>query len=386
MEKKRVLFVIDSLTCGGAEKSLVSLLPLLDRNKYQIDLWVRSRGGVFETLVPKYINILDQQYYSVAEKTCFHLLLCFFSLRLRLNKVIRRKEHAAETLWKSVGRFIKIPKGEYDVAIAYQQGLPTYLVAEKIKAKKKLAWINVDIFKAGYDLQFNSRFYAKMNHIVSVSDFLFRLLAEGYGQFKEKYFCVYDILNPGLIRKMADETISDLNVNEISLLTVGRLVSPKNHLLAIETANALREKGLKFRWYFIGEGSEESRLRERIKELGLDDYVVLLGLRTNPYAYMKRCFIYVQTSSFEGFGLTVAEAKILHKPIVSTNFDVVRNQIKDGVNGLIAEMDKDSLSNRILELVHSSSLRDSLVYNLKKERNTTYFTEVLKVERLLDED
>lgn len=247
---------------------------------------------------------------------------------------------------------------------------------KKIKTKKKLAWINVNVFKAGYNMDFNSRYYSKMDYIVPVSDVLHKMLVDGLPEFREKYRCIYDILNPHLIRKMGNECIAEASIfkDKLSILTVGRLAPQKNYPLAIDTAGVLRGKGLDFYWYIIGEGGEEEKLRRKINEMGLEKHVVLLGLKTNPYAYMKRCSIYVQTSSFEGFGLTIAEAKILHKPIVSTNFDVVRNQIRDGENGLIAEMNKDSLSGRILELIDSTSLREKLINNLEKEKTLIYAT------------
>ena len=100
---------------------------------------------------------------------------------------------------------------------------------------------------------------------------------------------------------------------------------------------------------------------------------------------MAACDIYVQTSRFEGFGLTIAEAKILGKPVVSTNFDVVHDQITHEKNGLISEMNAESLSEQIIRMIKDETLRKSIIKNVQAEENTTYITEVKKVERLLDE-
>ena len=98
---------------------------------------------------------------------------------------------------------------------------------------------------------------------------------------------------------------------------------------------------------------------------------------------MKACDIYVQTSRNEGFGLTIAEAKILHKPIVSTNFPVVHNQIVNGKNGLIAEMNAESVAHNILLLVNNPELRNKINLNLQQEKNTTAETESAKVNQLI---
>ena len=371
------MFIIDSLTCGGAEKSLVSLLPLLDREKYELHLWMLSRGGEFESLLPgKLKSFLGQ---------------VMVSFMLRFNRCIGHKEHPAETLWKSKGWAMTGIPGEWDVAIAYQQGLPTYLVANKVKAKHKLAWINVDIFKAGYNVVFNLRHLNKMDHVIAVSQTLSSMIAKHMTTIAPKLVTILDVLNPQLITTLADAEIPpDLPNHDMGscplLVTVARVSPQKNYLLAVETASALRAKGIDFHWIFVGDGPDMLKVKSRIDELKLNDIVIPLGVRTNPYPYMKACDVYVQTSSFEGFGLTVGEAKILHKPIVSTNFTVVTNQLTDGKNGLIAEMNPESLSTAIIKMLKDPHLRQCVVENLKTEYNQTSVTEVKKVEQLLDED
>ena len=109
-----------------------------------------------------------------------------------------------------------------------------------------------------------------------------------------------------------------------------------------------------------------------------------MGLKENPYPYMSKADIYVQTSIFEGFGMTIAEAKLLHRPVVSTNFDVVHDQIIDHQNGLIAEMTPDSVAEKILELHQDKSLRNCIVSNLEQETNNTTLSEPAKFMQLVD--
>lgn len=389
--KKSILFIIDSLTCGGAEKSLVSLLPLLDREKYELHLWMLNRGGEFESLLPADVIVEHGPRCSKMGKLKSFLGQVMFSFMLRFNRCIGHKEHPAETLWKSKGWAMTGIPGEWDVAIAYQQGLPTYLVASKIKAKHKMAWVNVDLFKAGYNVEFNLRHLNKMDHVIAVSQTLSSMIAEHMAPIAQKLVSVLDVLNPQLITTLADaETPPDLPNHDMGscplLVTVARVSPQKNYLLAVETASALRSKGIDFHWLFVGDGPDMPKVKSRIDELKLNDIVIPLGLRTNPYPYMKACDVYVQTSRFEGFGLTVGEAKILHKPIVSTNFTVVTNQLIDGKNGLIAEMNPESLSTAIIKMLKDPHLRQCVVENLKTEYNQTSVTEVKKVEQLLDED
>lgn len=388
MMKKKILFVIDSLTCGGAEKSLVSLLPLLDKEKYEVSLWMLSPIGPFVSLVPKDVRIIEQPSYNRFEQLKLRMGRFYYSLLIRVMRLLNIKEHGAETLWKCIGWAYKIPKGEWDVVFAYQQGFPTYLVAEKFKATKKFAWVNVNIFAAGYNTQFNGKFYQSFNVIVPVSQMLSDLLIEMMPKFKDKYNLIYDILNPNLIRDYSQLDVPKLNktVDDWVFVTTGRLVPQKGHDIAVKAASVLKQHGIKFHWYFVGEGPERTNIERWKKDLGVDEEVVLLGLQTNPYAYMAQADVYVQTSKFEGFGLTIGEAKILGKPVVSTNFDVVHNQLTHEQNGLIADMSGESVAENILRLIKDDELRTSIVAAVNAEENTTYISEVVKVERLIDSD
>lgn len=373
---RKVLFFIDSLTYGGAEKSLISLLPLLDYSKVQVDLMLVGRGGGFEQYVPKDVRIVDiQRSWSPS----FRLGQFCFSILRRLMKT----RHGAEVKWMAMHRMYKDWTTEYDVAVAYQQGFPTYYVAEKVRAKKKYAWVNADIKSAGYDETFNRHFYESYDLVVPVSDVLCDLMKQTAYVNPQKLFTVYDILNVDLIRQMSLEKVEGLTLQGSTIVTTGRLALPKNYLLAVETAALLKQRGLDFVWYFVGDGPERGHIEEAIKRHALEEQVKLVGLTPNPYPYMAMADVYVQTSSFEGFGLTLNEARILHRPVVSTNFPVVYNQIRDGENGLIAEMTPESVADKILMIVNDEALRNRLIEATKKEINTTSITEPQKVMELL---
>ncbi len=380
MNKRRILFLIDSLVCGGAEKSLVSLLPLLDYTRYDVDLMMVGRGGIFESYIPPQVRIVDfPQRNGLGMRLC----LAFYSLFIRLFP----KRHFAELRWIATRAVQPRLAQEYDVAVAYQQGFPTYYVAEKVRAKRKLAWVNADVAKAGYREAFNRRFYNRFDKVIAVSDQLYAMLAKAGFAPVEKLTTVYDILNVDLIKRMADEGgyTDTLPEGAQRIVTVGRMASPKNYLLAVETARELRRRGLRFRWYFVGDGSDRLAVEQRIREYGLEQQVVLLGMKANPYPYMKQADIYVQTSTFEGFCLTLCEARLLHKPEVSTNFPVVYNQLRHGENGLIAEMNALSLADNIMRLAIDDKLRDRIIEATKGEHNDTARTESRKVNEMLAE-
>ena len=381
--KKRVLFLIDSLTCGGAEKSLISLLPLLDYSQIDVDLLMFKRGGVFEKYVPQQVRVISHRLYGsgFVDRLSQRLHQMCFSWNLRFGK----KRHGAETHWRAMHQAVMPLERQYDVAIAYQQGMPTFFLATKVNAAKKVAWINADVLAAGYDMDYCKQFYDKMDAVVAVSQKLFDLLSVRASWMQDKLHCVYDIINPEVVRTLAQEQVTDMNPvgDALSIVTVGRLTKPKNHLLALDAAHILKENGLDFKWYFVGEGEMRTAIEQRIADLGLAENVILLGLKENPYPYMAKADVYVQTSAFEGFGMTIAEAKMLQRPVVSTNFDVIHDQIVDHQNGLIADMTPQNVAEKILELMADEELRGSISKSLANETYSTVNTEPAKVMRLI---
>lgn len=376
-DKMKVLIMIDSLTCGGAEKSLVSLLPFLAEKGYDLTLMVVKGGGLFERYVPENISLRIFPFKpSLLRRLSFSL-----AYRLRKNK----HTHGAELYWQFVGQYLPDLNEEYDVAIAYQQGFPTFYIAEKVKAKRKFCWINVDMKSAGYSPMFCKPFYEKYDKVAAVSETLKNdIVIPYYCGDPQRVFTCLDILNESMISKMADEFIPFQNGRKWNITTVGRLVELKGYDLAIGAAKILMDKGIDFVWHFVGGGVLFDRLQESINEKGLQNNVILEGEQINPYPFIKSADIYVQTSRFEGFGLTIGEAKILGRPVVSTNFPVVYNQITDGENGIVVEMDPESIATGILRLMEDSALRQKLMDTVSTEHNTTAETESAKVIKLIE--
>lgn len=222
---------------------------------------------------------------------------------------------------------------------------------------------------------------------MTVSDILKNKLKQQWPDLGTKMYTIYDIINPNTIRSLAQKEITETFPHtSLSLLTVGRLVKPKGYDLLLQAASILKNRNIQFTWYIIGEGPEKTFIEHEIQINDLKNYVFLLGLKENPFPYMKTCDIYVQTSKFEGFGMTIAEAKILNKPIISTNYPVIYNILQDKVNGLIVDMTGEALANGIQSLSRNQDLKEFLLKNLQNEENITYKTEYLKLEHLLDEN
>ena len=118
--------------------------------------------------------------------------------------------------------------------------------------------------------------------------------------------------------------------------------------------------------FFKKKKNEEENISEVLNEEGLNKEVILLGRKENPYGYFKTCDIYVQPSFEEGFGITVAEAKIFQKPIVITDFGTAWEHVENGKNGYIVNMNPEGLSHAIRTLMNNEEIKNIFTNNLKK--------------------
>ena len=380
--KKNVLFVIDSLHCAGAEKSLTTLLSLLDYSKYDVDLQLFGYGGALEELVPKEVNILKPMEYikfsslstkNAVIKSLKNMNFKMLSSRLKFSLAIRKNNYSnaqkARIYWQKVSNVIEENNKEYDIAISYAQGVPTFYVAEKVCAKKKLAWVNVSYKLEDEDRVFQEQFYDKYNKIVAVSDSAKNIFLETFPKYTDKLEIIYDINDANFIRRMSEQGQSyNDNYTGLRILTIGRLANQKGYDIALEACKILKEKGIEFKWYSLGIGPLKEEIEKYINENNLENNFKLLGVKSNPYPFIKDCDIYVQTSKSEGFGIAIAEARMLNKPVVTTIFDAVYNQMKDRKNGLVVDMNSQGIVNGILELINNKKLTNEIISYLKTEK------------------
>lgn len=379
--KKKLIFVIESLTLGGAEKSLVTLLNLLDYSKYEVDLLLFAQGGAFQQLLPKEVNLLPVPDYFAYNAIPWSkagrklkepdkmLAQLRYSVALRIGK--HNHIEKAVLLWQASHRcFDMLPK-EYDVAIAYAQGIPTFFVAEKVKAKKKMAWINATYIPKGKYLDYICPIYKKYDFVNGVSSTIVEQIQSVLKVPASKTLQVMDILDVNFAHKMAfmdSHAEKDMATDGLKILTVGRFCAMKRYDLAIDAARILADRGVHFTWYAVGDGGLRAEIENLIETKKLKDKFILLGSRNNPYPYFKACDLYVQTSDFEGFGITLAEAKMFQKPIVTTNFDAVGAQFISERNGLIVDISAQGIADGIIRMMTDAQLRETCVANLRKEK------------------
>ncbi|MBQ3497539.1 MAG: glycosyltransferase [Clostridia bacterium] len=374
--KKQLLFIIPRLCIGGAEKSLISLLRLLDYSAYDVDLLLFRKEGEFLADVPKQVSITDagEEYIRFDGSAVQYIKGCIKKLRISdiINRTVYSKAVGSGDYaksWSCLKKTMTAPKKHYDTAIAYLEDTATYYCADCVSADKKIAYVHCDYRKLVNRPDFDREYYKKFDRIVTISDECLASLAEVFPEYKDKLTVIENITSEKTVKHFAEKPIDDFEADGAKkILTVGRLAPPKGHDMAVEAAKILSDKGYDFKWFALGSGDLEQQIKEQVKSLGLEDKFILLGAKANPYPYFDGCDIYVQTSYSEGKSIAIDEAKIFAKPIVCTSFPTVYDQLTDGKTALLAEINAESIAEKIEILLNDDSLCKALSENLKKEK------------------
>lgn len=376
--KKNILFIIPSLRAGGGEKSLINLLAQFDFNEYNVDLFLLNHKGLFMDLIPKEVNILsisddirifnegfNKSIFTFLSKGKINLAYSrlMFCIKNRRNTVGKGEQYAWKYLRNAIGTLEK----KYDVAIGYLEKTSNYICCDCVQADKKIGWIHNDYRKLELDKEFDKKYFRKLDFLITVSEQCETTLKEEFPTEKEKIKLIYNIVSKKTIEKLANEPLEENEITDdkINILSIGRLHEQKGFDMAIEACKILVDKGYKICWYVIGEGMERGALELLIEKNNLQDNFKLLGLKTNPYKYLKACDIYAQPSRYEGKSVAIDEAKILCKPILVTNFSTVYDQIENNITGIIVEMNPNEMSKSIEYLLDEKN-RKILIKELKK--------------------
>lgn len=381
--KKSILFVNESLACAGGEKSLLNLLAALDYNKYDVYLQLFKYGCPWDKYIDSRVKVLPPLPYALFTEMGLPKAILYaithgkikwlisrlrYSFGLRTHKELTNPDKAY-LYWKYQAQCYDEIKSEYDYIIAYAQGIPTFYVADKSKPTiKSLAWVNATYLPESPCREFVQKRLDKIDIINAVSEPIKEVITKHWPSIFSKVTVFRDLINPKMIWEMSKENISfQPRKDVLTIMTLGRLSPQKGYDIAVSAASALKNRGLKFKWYVLGGGKLENAIRDDIERLGLDEHMVLLGIKSNPYPFLKFADIYVQTSRLEGFGLAIAEARLLNIPVVTTRFNTVFMQMKDGKNGLVTDMNGEAVADAIMKLASDKDLYNSIVEYLKQE-------------------
>lgn len=403
MNKPRIFIAMHYMEIGGAETALVGLLNALDPARVDVDLFLYDHRGEMMQFIPEWVNLLPQiPKYSVLERPIVELVKRGFwgiaAARMwakRISKVAYKRSGSKLENNGGLDKMSKCatpllpkinPSMTYDLAISFLT--PHRIVAEKVKAKKKIAWIHTDYTRVWVDAEEELKVWLKYDYVASISIDVTNTFLQVFPSLAPKIVEIENILSPTFVRKRAELQDVDKEIRHegaITLLSVGRFSDAKNYDNVPDICKHLiNATKLNIKWYIIGYGGDEALIRQKIKEAGMEEHVILLGKRSNPYPYIKACDIYVQPSRYEGKSVTVREAQMLCKPVVVTNYPTAPSQIRSGIDGVIVPMDNEGCANGLAEVICDKPLQERIIAHLKTHDYGNK-SEVEKIYKLINE-
>ncbi len=369
--KKQLLIISGGMEIGGIERSLFGLLGEIDYDRYDVDLLLFKVGGELLELVDKRCNILPEI------KQCAAMTLPIASaikttpvigIKRAVNRILTTKKHGTSdsatfallsSYWRSCVSSMPAQKKKYDVAVSFMW--PHDYAAKKVIADKKIAWIHTDYTVAKMDFDKDEKLWKAFDKIAAVSDEVGNAFKKVYPSLSDKLITIENILSTEFVKSQAEkESPEGIDSDAPAILSVGRFTAAKAFDLAAESCRIMREKGCKFKWYLIGFGPDEELIRSKIKENNVEDTMIILGKKSNPYPYMAACNIYAQPSRFEGKAVTVREAQMLGKPVLITDFETARGHIEDGVDGIICPMGTENVADALIALLGDKEKQEAL--------------------------
>lgn len=338
---KKLLFFINSLDGGGAEKVVVDLVNSLDNSLYDITL-VTVSGGIYKKHLSSHVSYRQ---------------LITFKNKL-LSKFLQRCLFHLPKSWV----YRMVANTEYDIEIAYLEGFPTKIISAGKSNAKKVVFVHCDVsvkpvlekYYANSSSCLNE--YSRFNAVCFVSKLARQGFEKTYGKLHNAHV-VHNVINSAeIFQKATEETSFSFNTDGLKIITVGRLAEPKAFDRLIRIAAELEKKYV-FEICILGEGSLRQELESLIDKLSVQS-VRLLGFKENPYAYISKADLFVCSSLFEGYSTAVAECMILNIPVLTTDCAGMDEILHNGEYGMIVKNDENVLMDALEDILLNQKVLD----------------------------
>lgn len=352
MNKKNILIVNIGTNLGGIESSLSTFcktLNVLGFSKPTLATW-KSEGAMMSQISPfirKFIKLGVGSLNSILkQKWRFNSILQYIEFKIR--QLLKKDEwKACDTLSES-----------YDIAICYcQNGYSPYYVIDKVKAAKKILWYHHGSYeKQGRAKQKDLSYYLKYDTIVTVSEANRAMLLSHFPELAKKIVVIKNIIDKEDIVKKSQQTSDEIKMHGVcNIATVGRIAPEKGQTFALKVAKELKNRGFGFHWFFVGDGPDKIQCLSLIKEYNIESSCSFIGAKSNPYPFINQADMYVQTSSIEADPITIAEAKVLRKPIIASDIPPIREALGNGQFGTLCALNPQTFADRIIDIFNNKN-------------------------------
>ena len=366
--KKKLLIVAHHMTVGGVQKSLISALKALDYNTYDVTLYLRKNRTDLLSFVDERVNVIVNTDPNRYYRKPYAILLQIKSLiakalgkkdkTQKLNDILEEKIRCDAMEYERKTYF---GNTHYDIAVAYVQGYVALFVDKCINADKKIIFYHTSTNDTP---EIHNAVIPNYSAVAALHEQQKALLEEWYPSSKGKIKIVENYTDKDLITEQS-KAFSIPKTDKTIICSCGRFSPVKGFDMAVEAAKILKDDGMDFIWYFVGDGPERANLENKINEYNLKNNIVITGMQKNPYPYMAGCDIYVQSSYEEALGLTILEAHRLNKPVITTATVGGCKLVENGLNGVVCAINPDAIAESIADLINDKEKYNLLLNNIK---------------------
>lgn len=379
--KPSILFHYPVFNVGGAEKSSLRMIQAFVAEGWDVTLVLTVPGGNMEHLIPPVVKV---KY--LRSKQTGHI---FFSARGILAK-LKNVADLMSYILQRVTQFTRQRRyrtKSYDVAVALLTGMSTGFIRNHIRATKKVLWIRNDLKgmdKNGVIATNIAKVAHQIDLFICVSQTAKDSLVKAVSATNDRAHVVYNLLCPEEMKALADVCDAPPRMvkvtDSVKILTVCRLSDTSKAIYRMaRVCQYLKNRGLKFTWFVIGDGPDRDRLQRLIQTLDISSHLILLGRLENPFPAYKAADIVAVVSYYEGLCGIVNEAKVLGKAVVAAEVSGIHEQLIHEQTGLICDNEESAIGEAIERLIIDSKLRMALA---ESEYSTVIMDDTAKMQRL----
>lgn len=366
--KKKILFISEALWIGGIETALVNLLNRMDYEKYEVTLLLRRAifDGDMRQKVPAQCRVVtfDRENGQYRFSRLYHLT----EKSENPSRFHRAMMWAVPAIkWVENRLYIRYIREQmknehFDTCVIYSD-VAAETAVRAIRADKFLLFYHHGAMRKVWHDEIG---YRKADKIIAVSGAVEQKLREFRPKYANKMTTIHNLTDVEGIRAKGEEPVpEEFPADKFNIVSCGRVSHEKGMDLAVEACAELVETGHKnIHWWIVGGGPAEDEVRAKIAELHMEDCVTMLGMKGNPYPYIKQADLYVQPSRFEGYPMTILEALILGQPVVSTNNTGAQEILQNGVTGVLCEISAQSIAEQVHELLGNAEILEKLRENI----------------------
>lgn len=370
MKRKKVAILLPWLKMGGTNKVAIRFMNELVQY-CDVTLILSQNVGELLEEVPKDVHVIIdemQTFRDILKKDLKHFNLPYLFKDIIYYLKVKTGHDNIDNYRYIVERHTFVTEDMFDCAISYHGQSPERLLnlVYRIHSRKKVVWIHGEMGFSEDQCRRMTKYYEKIDHFFFVSEPTKNTFIHKIPIDPNKTTVYYNRLDgTEIIEKAQEIPETTFSKDYANLLTVGRVSSEKGQDMIPQVVRSLIDKGYAVRWYIIGDGPNMERIKDLIIKESVDKNVFLLGVKNNPYPYMKVCDIYIQPSYTEGYSTTICEAGILGKAIIGTKpSGGIRDQIENERSGLIVDASVEGIEKGIIRLIEDPLLRKKFEKNI----------------------